>query len=85
MAAGVGAIFRAPFAGALFAAWILYRDAELAREVAMPAFLSSAVAYCVFCGALGEFTPLFALGPGFEFHGVVELLPYTLPCSDRAW
>ena len=28
MAGGVGAIFRAPFAGALFAAEILYRDAE---------------------------------------------------------
>jgi CIC family chloride channel protein len=78
MAAGVGAIFRAPFAGALFAAEILYRDAELEAEVVMPAFLSSAVAYCVFCGWLGEWGSLFALGPGFAFHRVGELLPYTI-------
>lgn len=78
MAAGVGAIFRAPFAGALFAAEILYRDAELESEVVIPAFLSSAVAYCVFCGWLGEFGVLFELGPGFHFHNVVEMLPYTL-------
>jgi len=78
MAGGVGAIFRAPFAGALFAAEILYRDAELETEVVMPAFLSSAVAYCVFCGSLGEWGSLFALGPGFAFHEVVELLPYTI-------
>lgn len=78
MAGGVGAIFHAPFAGALFAAEILYRDAELESEVVIPAFLSSAVAYCVFCGWLGEFGVLFELGPGFDFHNVFELLPYTL-------
>jgi len=78
MAAGVGAIFRAPFAGALFAAEILYREAELESEVLMPAFISSAIAYCVFCGWLGEFGSLFRLGPGFAFHDLGELLPYTL-------
>jgi len=78
MAAGVGAIFRAPFAGALFAAEILYKRAELESEVLMPAFISSTVAYCVFCGWLGEFGSLFLLGPGFEFHTLSELLPYTL-------
>ncbi len=78
MAAGVGAIFRAPFAGALFAAEILYREAELESEVLMPAFISSAVATCVFCGWTGEFGTLFLLGDGYEFHGVAELLPYTL-------
>ncbi|MFK7741352.1 MAG: chloride channel protein [Planctomycetota bacterium] len=78
MAGGVGAIFRAPFAGALFAAEILYRDAELESEAVIPAFLSSATAYCVFCGVLGEFGTLFALGPGFEFQRVLELVPYTL-------
>lgn len=78
MAGGVGSIFRAPFAGALFAAEILYRDAELESEVVIPAFLSSATAYCVFCGWLGEFGTLFALGDGFEFQRVLEMLPYTL-------
>ena len=78
MAGGVGAIFRAPFAGALFAAEILYRDAELESETVIPAFLSSATAYCVFCGWLGEFGVLFELGADFEFDNVLEMLPYTL-------
>ncbi len=78
MAGGVGAIFRAPFAGALFAAEILYRDADLEAEVVMPGFLASAAAYCVFCGWHGEFGTLFALGPGFVFADVRELLPYTV-------
>ncbi|GAB4153055.1 MAG: chloride channel protein [Planctomycetota bacterium] len=78
MAAGIGAIFRAPFAGALFAAEILYREAEIESEVVMPAFISSTVAYCVFCGWLGEFSSLFQLGPGFSFHDLGEILPYTI-------
>lgn len=78
MAAGIGAIFRAPFAGALFAAEIMYRHAEIESEVLMPAFVSSTVAYCVFCGWLGEFTSLFTLGPGYSFHNLGELLPYTI-------
>jgi len=78
MAGGVGAIFRAPFAGALFAAEILYRDAELESETVIPAFLSSSVAYVVFCGWFAEFGPLFSLGEGFEFHRVTEMLPYTI-------
>ena len=78
MAAGVGAIFRAPFAGALFAAEILYREAEIESEVLMPAFISSSVAYCVFCGWLGEFSSLFRLGSGFVFEDLGELLPYTV-------
>ena len=78
MAGGVGAIFRAPFAGALFASEILYRDAEFEGEVVMPSFLSSAVAYSVYCGFVGEFGTLFELGEGFEFDRLTELLPYTL-------
>jgi CIC family chloride channel protein len=78
MAAGIGAIFRAPFAGALFAGEIMYRRAEIESEVLMPAFLSSTIAYCVYCGWLGEFTSLFQLGQGYEFHRLGELLPYTM-------
>lgn len=78
MAAGIGAIFRAPFAGALFAGEILYRQAEIESEVLMPAFISSSIAYCVFCAWLGEFSSLFTLGPGYVFRDVGELLPYTI-------
>ncbi|MEZ4568041.1 MAG: chloride channel protein, partial [Desulfobacterales bacterium] len=39
--AGVGSIFRAPLAGALFAAEVLYRDPEFESEVIIPAGISS--------------------------------------------
>ncbi|MBW2247482.1 MAG: chloride channel protein, partial [Deltaproteobacteria bacterium] len=51
--AGVGSIFRAPLAGALFAAEVLYRDPEFESEVIIPAGISSVVAYCLFCLVFG--------------------------------
>lgn len=78
MGAGVGAMFRAPLAGALFAAEILYRDAEFESDVLMPSVISSAVAYCVCCGWFGEFTPLFSLDAStFRFDDPASLGAYT--------
>ena len=80
MGAGVGAIFRAPLAGALFAGEILYRDAELEADVIVPAAVSSTVAYTVFGLSLPfatRFTPLFGADVQFEFASPWELLPYT--------
>jgi len=53
IAAGVGSIFRAPLAGALFAAEFLYRDPEFEYEVIIPAGMASVVAYCLFCMVFG--------------------------------
>lgn len=79
MGAGVGAIFRAPLAGALFAAEILYRDAEFESDVLLPSILSSAAAYCVYCGWFQDFSHLFDVSTGsFAFENLRELLPYTV-------
>ena len=43
MAAGVGALFRVPLGGALYAVEILYRDNEFESEAIMPAFIASIV------------------------------------------
>ena len=48
MGAGVAAIFRAPLAGALFAAEVLYRSPDFESEVIIPAGLASVIAYCTF-------------------------------------
>ena len=48
MGAGVAAIFRAPLAGTLFAAEILYFSPEFESEVILPTGLASVVAYCTF-------------------------------------
>lgn len=77
MGAGVGSIFRAPLAGALFSSEILYRDAELESEAVIPSFIASAVAYCVFCGWMGEFGRLFELTGNYAFDDLTELVPYT--------
>lgn len=76
IAAGVGSIFRAPLAGALFAAEVLYRDPEFESEVIIPAGISSVVAYCLFCLVFGWGT-LFE-SPPFKFQNPLELGPYLV-------
>src|SRR5437764_1388550 len=60
MGAAVAAIFRAPLAGALFAAEVLYRSPDFESEVIIPAALASIIAYCTFGMAFG-YSPLFDL------------------------
>lgn len=74
--AGVGSIFRAPLAGALFASEVLYSDPEFESEVLIPAGISSVVAYCVFCLVFG-WGSLFS-SPNFQFSNPLELGPYTV-------
>jgi len=74
--AGVGSIFRAPLAGALFAAEVLYRDPDFESEVIIPAGISSVVAYCLFCLVFG-WGSLFD-SPGFKFQNPLELGPYIV-------
>ncbi len=76
MGAGVGAIFRAPLAGAIFAAEVLYAEMDLETEVIVPSILASIVAYSVFSFAFGA-DPLFAT-PAYGFHHPVELVGYAL-------
>ena len=74
--AGVGSIFRAPLAGALFAAEVLYRDPDFESEVIIPAGISSVVAYCTFCLVFG-WGSLFS-SPDFKFQNPLELGPYLV-------
>jgi CIC family chloride channel protein len=74
MGAGIGAIFRAPLAGALFAAEVLYRSPEFESEVILPAALASVIAYSTFASAFG-WHPLFAM-PDLSFDNPWQLVPY---------
>ncbi len=76
MGAGIGSIFRAPLAGALFAAEVLYREPEFETEVIIPAMVTTIVAYSTF-GLIFNFDPLFAQ-TGFTFSHPFELGPYTV-------
>jgi CIC family chloride channel protein len=81
MGAGVAAIFRAPLAGALFAAEVLYRSPDFESEVIIPASLASVTAYCTF-GLVFGWAPLFSLSPdmtaALTFYNPWHLLPYLL-------
>lgn len=81
MGAGVAAIFRAPLAGALFAAEVLYRSPDFESEVIIPAGMASVTAYSTF-GLVFGWQPLFALPPEvltlLSFNNPLALIPYSL-------
>lgn len=76
MGAGIAGVFRAPLAGTVFAAEVLYRSPEFEPEVIIPAGIASVVSYCVF-GAFTGWEPLFRI-PRLAFGGPMELGPYLL-------
>jgi CIC family chloride channel protein len=76
MGAGIAAIFRAPLAGTMFAAEVLYRSPEFEAEVIIPAGIASVVSYCIF-GAFTGWEPLFTI-PSVVFNNPFELGPYLL-------
>jgi len=86
MGAGVGAIFRSPLAGAIFAAEVLYSSSDMEYEALLPSTITSIIAYSVFCSAFG-WEPLFAT-PSFDFDNPVELIGYSVlgfACAGFGW
>ncbi|MBX3070695.1 MAG: chloride channel protein [Thermomicrobiales bacterium] len=71
MAAGIGAIFRAPLGGALMGAEILYIH-DLEVEAIIPCLIASIVSFSVF-GTMEGFDPIFGAQPnlGFEHPGTI--------------
>jgi len=76
MGAGIAAIFRAPLAGTIFAAEVLYSSAEFESEVIIPTGIASVVSYCIF-GAFSGWEPLFTI-PDLTFSNPWQLGPYLL-------
>lgn len=81
MAGGVGAVFRAPLAGALFAGEILYKEGDIESDVIVPAAISSIVSfsvYSLFLPAGAGFLPLFGAGLNYQLASLSELIPLAL-------
>lgn len=76
MGAGIGAIFHAPLAGAIFAAEVMYKELDIEHEILVPTFIASIVAYAVF-GSVFGFHPLF-ITPDYAFNDAAVLLPFTI-------
>lgn len=77
MGAGIGAIFRAPLAGALFAGEILYSSHDVETEVLLPATVSSIVAYAVYASRFG-WGHMFEGAGAYGFSSPLELGPYLV-------
>ena len=77
MGAGIGAIFRAPLAGTIFAAEVLYSSTEFEAEVIIPAGIASVIAYCVY-GMFSGWNPLFTIPADLAFTNPLRLAPYLL-------
>ena len=75
-AAGVGAIFRCPLGGALFAASILYREPDFEAGAIVPSFVASVLGYSVFMLAWGYREPLLIVG---DATAVSYVNPLELP------
>ena len=76
VAGGIGAVFRAPLGGALFACEMYYSNPELEDEALVPSLIAAVSAYTVF-GLLNGFEPLL---PGdSQLHlGLVNFLALAL-------
>ena len=76
MGSGIAAIFRAPLAGTIFAAEVLYSSPEFESEVIIPTGIASVVSYCIF-GMFAGWEPLFNI-PDLAFSNPWQLVPYLL-------
>jgi CIC family chloride channel protein len=85
-AGGVGAIFRAPLGGALFAGEVLYSSTAFESTALLPCLASSIVAYSTFALFITP-KPIFSL-PELSFQGLRDLPLYvglTLLCAGFGW
>ena len=72
---GIGAIFKAPFGGAILGSEILYlHDFEV--EALVPCFISSVIAYSIFASRYG-WSPIFEGAGGYVFNNPASLLFYA--------
>lgn len=76
MAAGIGAIFRAPLGGAVLGAELLYRD-DVEADALVPSFIATIIAYSIF-GAVEGFSPIFGVQASFAFSNPAQLAWYAL-------
>jgi CIC family chloride channel protein len=85
-AGGIGAIFRAPLGGALFAGEVLYSSTAMEAAALLPCLASSIVAYSVFALFITP-KPIFVVPP-LSFHGLLELplfVVLAVICAGVGW
>ena len=84
MSAGIAAIFRAPLAGAIFAAEVLYSEMNFNGKAIIPAVIASAVAYGVYSIYFG-FSTAFVVPPFVYSFSLSDLAVLTVIGVLCAW
>ena len=85
-AGGIGAIFRAPLGGALFAGEVLYMSSAMESAALLPCLASSIIAYSTFALFITP-QPIFIV-PNLDFHGLAELPFFVIlaaACAGVGW
>ena len=75
--AGLGAIFRSPLGGAIFATEVLYREVDFETSALVPAFIASIISYSIYCATTGIWGAVFTV-PVLKFNHVLELPIYVV-------
>ena len=75
LAAGLGALFQAPLAGAIFGFEIFYSSGDVAYETLLPCFIASVVSYTIYAYFFG-WAPLFTMPANCVYDSGLRLLPY---------
>jgi chloride channel protein, CIC family len=75
--AGIGAIFKSPFGGALLGGEILYSGGDFEVEALLPGFIASPVGYVVFTAYAG-ITPIFGGNIAYSFTNPANLVFYAM-------
>ena len=74
--AGIGAMFKSPFGGAILGGEILYSGGDFEVEALLPGFIASPIGYVVFTAFTG-ITPIFGSGVVYSFQPV-QLVFYAI-------
>lgn len=80
VAGGIGAIFKAPLGGALFAAEVLYRDPDFEHDAVIPGVISSVVAYSICTAVDGHGSILEFIDPRTGHPSCRPFLPRMATC-----
>jgi chloride channel protein, CIC family len=74
--AGIGAMFKSPFGGAILGGEILYSGGDFEVEALLPGFIASPIGYVVFTAFTG-INPIFGSGVVYSFTQPVQLVFYA--------
>ena len=77
IASGIGAIFRAPFGGALLGVELLYTD-DVEIEALIPSLVATVVGYAIFCAITGSYAPIFGSHNGLATISLTGLALFVV-------